>query len=374
MPDTDAPGRSDSISAPAARVNLPAVVPPPSAPERDQGDGWVARVLRVLFNWKASSARADLQTVLASGTLGETDFSPQERIMLTNILALRGRRVDDVMVPRADIIPVQRDISLGDLIKVFEGAGHSRLVVYNDTLDDPVGMVHIRDVIGYMVRRAQQGAAKTKRKKPLPAGLDLKAIDLSVSLLEAKIIREILFVPPSMPAIDLLAKMQATHIHLALVIDEYGGTDGIVSMEDVVEQIVGDIEDEHDESARPSIVRHADGSFLADARAQLEDVVATVGPEFDIGTVADEVDTLAGYVMTQVGRLPSRGEVVAGPGDFELEVLDSDPRRLKKVRITRRKDGRERRERAAQRRDTGAPVVTAPPSQPEILPPDKGSP
>ena len=122
--------------------------------------------------------------MLASGALGETGFSPQERVMLTNILALRGRRVDDVMVPRADIIPVQRDISLGELIKVFEGAGHSRLVVYKETLDDPVGMVHIRDVIGYMVRHAQiDPAAKTRRKKPFPADLDLKAIDLAVTAL-----------------------------------------------------------------------------------------------------------------------------------------------------------------------------------------------
>jgi CBS domain containing-hemolysin-like protein len=144
-------------------------------------------------------------------------------------------------------------------------------------------------------------------------------------------------------------------------------------MEDVVEQIVGDIEDEHDEDATPAIVRQADGSFLADARAQLEDVLATVGPEFDVGDVADEVDTLAGYVMTRVGRLPSRGEVVPGPGDFEIEVLDSDPRRLKKVRITRHKGRPERPGRTARRRD--APVITpAPPSQPDPTPPDKGSP
>ena len=254
MPDTDAPSRTDlnrgdSTGVPE-RVNLPALVPQPNASRAS--DGWLARVVRALFNWKPNSARADLQTVLENGSLGEGGFSPQERTMLTNILALRGRRVDDVMVPRADIIAVQQDISLGELIKVFEGAGHSRLVVYNDTLDDPVGMVHIRDVIGYMVRRAQHGAAKSKRKKPFPAGLDLKAIDLSVSLAEAKIIREILFVPPSMPALDLLAKMQATRIHLALVIDEYGGTDGIVSMEDVVEEIVGEIEDEHDEDDTPA--------------------------------------------------------------------------------------------------------------------------
>src|SRR5437588_2469015 len=369
MPDTDAPSGSDSSSP---RVNLPALVP--SAPIREVGDSWIARVFRALFNWKPSSARADLQTVLENGAFGETGFSRQDCIMLTSSLAVLGRSVDDVMVPLADIIAVQQEISLGELIKVFEGAGHSRLFVYNDTLDDPVGMAHIRDVIGYMVRHAQRSAAtKTKRKKPFPAGLDLKAIDLSVSLAAAKIIREILFVPPSMPAIDLLAKMQATRIHLALVIDEYGGTDGIVSMEDVVEEVFGEIEDEHDEDETPAVVRQPDGSFLADARAQLEDVVVTVGPEFEIGDVTDEVDTLAGYVMTRAGRLPSRGEVVQGPGNYEIEVLDSDPRRLKKLRITRSNGRSERSRRTARPRDVDAPVITpAPPSQPD--PPDKGSP
>ena len=265
MPDTDAPSRSDSSAS--ERVNLPAVVPQPApAPQRESHDTWLARVLRAVFGWK-TSPRADLQTVLANGALGESGFSPQERVMLTNILALRGRRIDDVMVPRADIIAVQRDISLGDLIKVFEGAGHSRLVAYNETLDDPVGMVHIRDVIGYMVRHAAAGATKAKRRKPFPAGLDLKAVDLAMPLSETKIVREILFVPPSMPAIDLLAKMQTTRIHLSLVVDEYGGADGVVSIEDIVEQIVGDIEDEHDDDEAPAVVRQHDGSFLADARA-----------------------------------------------------------------------------------------------------------
>lgn len=356
MPDSDAPSRIDSSRGDSApeRVNLPAVAPPP---EPLRGESWLTRLMRAVFNWKSSSARSDLQTVLANGAVEEGGFSPQERTMLTNILALRGRRVDDVMVPRADIITVQQEISLGELIKVFEGAGHSRLVVHNDTLDDPVGMVHIRDVIGYMVRHAQQGAAKSKRKKPFPAGLDLKTIDLSAPLAEAKIIREILFVPPSMPALDLLAKMQATRIHLALVIDEYGGTDGIVSIEDVVEEVFGEIEDEHDEDEMPAIVRQPDGSFLADARAPLEDVVATVGPEFEVGEIGDEVDTLGGYVMTRAGRLPTRGQVVPGPGEFEIEVLDSDPRRLKRVRITRGSSARS--ERNARRRDA-APTIVPP--------------
>lgn len=367
MPDSDAPSRIDSNRSDSLpdRMNLPAVV---SQPASAREESWLTRLMRAVFNWKSNSARSDLQTALANGSVGEGGFSPQERIMLTNILALRGRRVDDVMVPRADIITVQQDITLGELLKVFEGAGHSRLVAHNDTLDDPVGMVHIRDVIGYMVRHAQQGAAKSKRKKPFPAGLDLKAIDLSVPLSEAKIIREILFVPPSMPALDLLAKMQATRIHLALVIDEYGGTDGIVSIEDVVEEVFGEIEDEHDEDETPAIVRQPDGSFLADARAPLEDVVATVGPEFDIGDIGDEVDTLGGYVMTRAGRLPTRGQVVPGPGDFEIEVLDSDPRRLKKVRITRGRP--ERSASNTRRRDTAPTIVPPDPDAPS----GKGSP
>jgi CBS domain containing-hemolysin-like protein len=240
-----------------------------------------------------------------------------------------------VMVPGADIIAVQRDIALGELMKVFESAGHSRLVVYDETLDDAVGMVHIRDLIAYMSSRAAASAkANMRRKTPFPTGLDLKAIDLSTSLAAAQIVREMLFVPPSMPLMDLLARMQTSRIHLALVVDEYGGADGVVSMEDIVEQIVGEIADEHDEDEAPSVIRQSDGSFLADARAQIEDVTAIVGPEFDVGEVAKEVDTLAGYIAARIGRVPVRGELIPGPGRFELEVLDADPRRVKKIKIS----------------------------------------
>ena len=252
--------------------------------------------------------------------------------MLKNILGLRERRIEDVMVPRADIIAVQQDISLGELMKVFEGAGHSRLVVYSDTLDGPVGMVHIRDLIAFMTARAQvPPEVNAKREQPFTAGLDLTAIDLSIPLSATKIVRQILFVPPSMPAMDLLAKMQATRIHLALVIDEYGGTDGIVSIEDIVEEVVGDIADEHDEDQSPTVVPQADGSFLADGRAGLEDVMLIVGPEFDVGDLVNDVDTLGGYLVTKVGRVPVRGELVPGPATFEIAVLDADPRRIKKV-------------------------------------------
>jgi hemolysin (HlyC) family protein len=174
-------------------------------------------------------------------------------------------------------------------------------------------------------------------------------------------VRTILFVPPSMPAIDMLAKMQATRIHLALVIDEYGGTDGLASMEDIVELIVGDIADEHDEDEAPSVLRQDDGSFLADARASLDDVTAILGADFDVGEAAEEVDTLGGYLVTKVGRVPVRGELVPGPGPFEIEVLDADPRRVKRVKIYLRKSRRGDRSRDAKRRE-GLPSLANAPS------------
>jgi len=337
MPDSD-PSSTSSSSASYEPRNLPV----PVAPPREGGDGWFIRTLRSLLGWRNGSIRADLKDVLDEMPPSESGFSPEESRMLKNILGLRERRVGDVMVPRADIISVQQDIPLGELVRTFEGAAHSRLVVYNDTLDDPVGMVHIRDLIAFMTARAAVDPEKNaKRKKPLPAGLDFKGIDLATPLSSTKIVREILFVPPSMRAIDLLARMQATRIHLALVVDEYGGTDGLISIEDIVEQIVGEIADEHDEDEMPSVVRQADGSYIADARASLEDVVNIVGNDFQAGDAAEEVDTLGGYLVTRAGRLPLRGEVITGPDLFEFEVLDADPRRIKRVRITRLKEPRE---------------------------------
>jgi CBS domain containing-hemolysin-like protein len=212
-------------------------------------------------------------------------------------------------------------------------------VVYNETLDDPEGIVHIRDLLAFMTARARvPGATKAKRKKPLPAGLDLRVVDLALPLADANIIRKLLFVPPSMRAIDLLAQMQASRIHLALVVDEYGGTDGLVSIEDIVEQIVGEIDDEHDSDEPPAIVRQADNSFIADARASLEDARSVIGEDFVTGEASDEVATLGGYLVAQVGRLPVRGEVISGPGNYEIEVLDADPRRVKRLRIAVRKE------------------------------------
>jgi CBS domain containing-hemolysin-like protein len=351
MPDTEQ--RPSPTADPQSTIGLPATLG--ASKTRDQGEGAFTRWMRTIFGWRSGSTRADLKEFLEGSVPSELGFSPEEGTMLKNILGLRERRIDDVMVPRAHIVAIQQDIALGELVKVFEKAGHSRLVAYDDTLDDPVGMVHIRDLIAFMTarasiapkpkpRRRKKAAATTEAPPPQEAAekradkitdgmLDLSAIDLTMPLSKTKIIRTMLFVPPSMPAIDLLAKMQATRIHLALVVDEYGGTDGIVSIEDLVELIVGDIEDEHDDEEAPGISRQADGSFVADARASLEDVIEAVGKGFDVGEALHEVDTLAGYLVSQVGRVPVRGELVPGPSGFEFEVLDADPRRVKKVRI-----------------------------------------
>ena len=341
-------------------LNLPAVVPPNEI-GRPASENWFLRAIRTLFGWKAGSVREDLQVVLDASAPDDVGFTAVERTMLRNILSLHERRIADVMIHRADIIAVKRDINLGELMNLFESAAHSRLVVYNETLDDPEGMVHIRDLLAFMTVRARlTDPAKTRRKRPFPAGLDLRAVDLSMPLSEAAIIRKLLYVPPSMRAIDLLAQMQASRIHLALVVDEYGGTDGLVTMEDIVEQIVGEIDDEHDSDEPPSIVRQADNSFVADARASLEDVRSVIGEDFVTGEAGEEVETLGGYLVSHVGRLPVRGEVISGPGNFEVEVLDADPRRVKRLRIALRKERQGlRKERESRRRE--APPDASPP-------------
>jgi CBS domain containing-hemolysin-like protein len=337
MPDSE-PSPDKTKESPRNPDNLPAVVQEGEL-LRPAADNWLLRAIRTLFGWKAGSVRDDLKVVLEATTPEDVGFSVIERTMLRNILSLHERRIADVMVHRADIIAVKRDIPLGELLSLFESAAHSRLVVYNETLDDPEGMVHIRDLLAFMTARARvSDVTKTRRKKPFPAGLDLRTIDLALPLSDAHITRKLLYVPPSMRAIDLLAQMQASRIHLALVVDEYGGTDGLVSIEDIVEQVVGEIDDEHDSDEPPAIVRQGDNSFIADARASLDDVRSVIGEEFVTGEAGEEVETLGGYLVSYVGRLPVRGELISGPGNFEVEVLDADPRRVKRLRIAQRKE------------------------------------
>jgi CBS domain containing-hemolysin-like protein len=352
MPDSD-----PTHDNPRDTRNLPAVVHQGEL-MRPTADNWLVRAIRTLFGWKPGSVRDDLQVVLDASAPDEVGFSTVERTMLRNILSLHERRIADVMIHRADIVAVKRDIPLSELMSLFESAAHSRLVVYNETLDDPEGMVHIRDLLAFMTARATtkpKSKSRSKKPQPPPAGLDLRTVDLTMPLHDANIIRKLLFVPPSMRAIDLLAQMQASRIHLALVIDEYGGTDGLVSIEDIVEQIVGEIDDEHDSDEPPAVVRQADGSFIADARASLDDVRSVIGEEFVTGEAGEEVETLGGFLVTYVGRLPVRGEVISGPGNFEIEVLDADPRRVKRLRIATRKERTPpRTQRESRRRETPA--------------------
>jgi CBS domain containing-hemolysin-like protein len=278
--------------------------------------------LRSLFGLGAPSIRDDIEDALED-TGADAVFSVQERAMMRNVLGLHEVRVEDIMVPRADIIAVGSQMTLGEVLGVFRAAGHSRLPVHGDTLDDPRGMIHIRDFVEILA-----GQAPVPDGEPRPQDLGL-----STPVDAADVTRPVLFVPPSMPALDLLVKMQALRTHMALVIDEYGGTDGLVSIEDIVEMIVGDIEDEHDEDEAPLIAPGPEGSFVADGRAALDDVSAMVGVDLTAGDDAEEIDTLGGLVTSLGGRLPLRGEVVTGHEDFDFEILDADPRRVKRIRI-----------------------------------------
>ncbi|MBI1620913.1 hemolysin family protein [Aquamicrobium zhengzhouense] len=301
-----------------------------------------------------SNLREDLADALSEDATEDTGstFSPAERAMLNNILRLRELRVEDVMVPRADIEAIDLSTKLSDLLTLFEESGRSRMPVYHENLDDPRGMVHIRDVVGHITRTAKQKRGRT-RKNGSNGVLDLSSIDLSQTVEDANIIRPVLFVPPSMLASDLMARMQAERIQMALVIDEYGGTDGLVSLEDVVEMVVGDIEDEHDDD-EPMIVRASEGVFLVDAKAEIEEVSEVIGDAFAAGEHAEDVDTIGGMIFNTLGRVPIRGEVVQAIPGFEFHVLDADPRRVKRVRIVQTRVAERRRAKAAAAREAKA--------------------
>lgn len=232
-------------------------------------------------------------------------------------------RVDDVMVPRANIVSIEKTVSLKEMSKAFRAAGHSRLPVYEDSLDNPIGMVHVKDLLPYLMFDARGRTAKTYP--------DRKVV--------RTIRRPVLFVPPSMLAQDLLRRMQARRIHMAIVVDEYGGTDGLVTIEDLIEPIVGDIDDEHDEVDPEIIEKTVKGIRVweADARLELEDFEEALGRPFATPDEEDDVDTMGGLVFTLAGRVPERGEIISHPGGLELEVLDADPRRVKRLRIRERR-------------------------------------
>ena len=267
---------------------------------------------------EAAAMRVSLEEVIEESDRESAALSAQERVMLGNLLRFGELKVRDVMVPRAEIIAVDESIGLADLLMLFREAQHSRLPMFRETLDDPTGLIHVKDVLGLL--------------QPEASG----AYCLSPNARITSLRRPILFAPPSMRALDLLLKMQASHTHLALVIDEYGGTDGLCSIEDIIEEIVGDIADEHDEVATE--LKRDGEAYFADARMDLDDFKLQTGHDFRLEDGEDEVergiDSLGGLVVSLLGRVPQRGEIVNHPDGSEFQVLEADPRRVRKLRVT----------------------------------------
>lgn len=283
--------------------------------------GWFERLAARFGFSSVVDAREVIEAALASDD--GTAFSPAERAMLHKSLRFKALRVEDVLVPRAGIFAVEDTATLAGLLAEFSKSGYSRLPVYRDSLDNPLGMAHVKDVLDWIFARAQLQDG---------GSLTLDKVDLSTSIAQAGIVREVIFAPPSMSALDLLVRMQHRHIHLALVIDEYGGTDGLVSIEDLLEEVVGDIEDEHDDEA-PLVSEDANG-WMVDARASIEEVEEKVGWALFAGSGnGDDVDTLGGLIFTVLGRVPVRGEVIKHSSGWEFEILDADRRRVKKLRL-----------------------------------------
>jgi magnesium and cobalt transporter len=299
-------------------MSEPASAPPAErAPERSEerpahraegrlGRAW-REILRGLRGPRAGDElRETIDEIIKTQDSPPEDVSQHERVLLANLLKFRTLTAEDVRVPRADIVAVEAGASLQELTDVFVAQQHSRLPVYRDTLDDVIGMIHVKDVLSCIANARK---------------FELRSI-----------LRRVLFVAPSMRVLDLLLEMRRTRLHMALVVDEFGGVDGLVTIEDLVEEIVGEIEDEHDVDEGPKLVPAADGTLVADARATIEEFEARVGPILN-DEEREQIDTLGGLVFAVAGRVPARGELVQHPSGLEFEVLDADPRRVKRVRV-----------------------------------------
>jgi magnesium and cobalt transporter len=272
-------------------------------PERPSWRNW----LRLLRRRNGDSIREEIEELIEEREEDDEPIDPHERTLLANILKLHDLVASDVMVQRVDIIGIEVETPFDEALRLFVEQGHSRLPVYRDTLDDVVGMVHVKDVLPYAVDRR-------------PARL-------------AKLVRKVLFVPPSMPVLDLLLQMRLSRVHMAMVVDEFGGIDGLVTIEDLIEEIVGEIEDEHDDADAPKLIERADGTAIADARTRIEEFEARAGMKLMPPGEEEEAETLGGLVFTLAGRVPKRGEVIEHPAGLSFEVLDADPRRVKRLRV-----------------------------------------
>ncbi len=273
--------------------------------------------LRALFprrtpepSLRESIAELVQEAAAASQTAGEPPaLDRHERVLINNILRLRETCADDVMIPRADIIAIRADVTLTQAIEQIRAEGHSRLPVYREQLDDIIGMIHVKDLFPYVGR---------------PEAFSIEAI-----------LRRPLMVAPQIPVLDLLAQMRQAHMHMALVVDEYGGIDGLVTIEDLVETITGDISDEHDEIERPLVTERPDGALDVDARLAVEEFEARIGPLLSEDERDADIDTVGGLVFTLAGHVPAKGEVVSHPGGIEFRVLEADARRIRRLRVRR---------------------------------------
>lgn len=320
---------TDSQSGPTLKADENPEPSSSPAPAASRGPSFWQR-LKSLLALRTVSLRDDLEVALGDQSNAETsDFSQSERTILQNVLQLADKRVDDVMVPRADIEAVEAEESLGALIASFRGAGHSRLPIYDDSLDNILGFVHVKDAL----RRITEPAANDTGKETPPVKLVSTPLRQKVGKLD--IVRTVLFVPPSMPVGDLLQSMQSTRVHMAIVVDEYGGTDGLVTIEDLLEAVVGEIEDEHDDLDNALVRKVDNNTWIANARAELDEVRNVVGADFDPGEHAEEVETIGGLVFDLVGRVPVKGEIISRLKGFDVEILQSDPRQIKRLMIRR---------------------------------------
>jgi len=278
-------------------------------PEHDRSFVRLRNLLRLIRRPRNGEALRETidEMIEEPSTEGPHPLSAQERVLIGNILKVYGRTAADVMVPGVDIDALDVETPISEVVRCMVEQGHSRIPVYRETLDDVIGFVHVRDVL--------RSVAEGRQTKLLP------------------ILRKVLFVAPSVPILDLLVQMRQARTHIAMVVDEFGGIDGLVTIEDLIEEIVGEIEDEHDEAEQPRLIERPDGTLIADARTpigMLEERQRTrLRPSGD----QEEVDTLGGLVSSLAGRVPKRGEVITHPSGIEFEVLDADPRRIKRLRV-----------------------------------------
>ncbi|MDB9818230.1 hemolysin family protein [Pelagibacterales bacterium] len=264
------------------------------------------------FIYKSSldktNLKEDLETVLDNKSNNTDGISKQERVMLMNILKIDEILARDIMIPRAEIIALEESISFDEAIKIFVEGAHSRIPIYNEQLDNITGMLHIKDLVKYQTENDIKGNFIDSIKK------------------------DILHIPPSMPALDLLIKMQLTRLHMGVVIDEYGGVDGLITIEDVIEEITGEIEDEHDDQDISMFIKLSPNTFEANARlsiAELEKI-----SQIQLIKEDDDTDTIGGLVATIAGRVPQRGEIIKHDSGIVFTILDADPRRIKTIKIS----------------------------------------